>query len=48
MTDRLAAHGGTLDVRSEPGQGTTITGRLPVVQGQPTRGDAVAPVPVAG
>ena len=30
MTDRLAAHGGTLDVRSEPGQGTTITGRLPV------------------
>jgi signal transduction histidine kinase len=30
MTDRLAAHGGTLDVRSEPGQGATITGRLPV------------------
>jgi signal transduction histidine kinase len=30
MTDRLAAHGGTLDVRSEPGQGTTIIGRLPV------------------
>ncbi len=30
MTDRLAAHGGTLDVRSAPGQGTTITGRLPV------------------
>jgi signal transduction histidine kinase len=31
MTDRLAAHGGTLDVRSQPGQGTTITGRLPVM-----------------
>jgi signal transduction histidine kinase len=28
MSDRLAAHGGTLAVRSEPGQGTTITGRL--------------------
>jgi signal transduction histidine kinase len=43
MTDRLAAHGGTLDVRSEPGQGTTISGRLPVA---PVR--AVAPVLVAG
>jgi signal transduction histidine kinase len=39
MADRLAAHGGTLDVRSEPGQGTTISGRLPVV---PV--DAVTPV----
>ena len=29
MSDRLAAHGGTLAVRSRPGQGTTITGRLP-------------------
>ena len=29
MSDRLAAHGGTLTVRSQPGQGTTITGRLP-------------------
>ncbi len=29
MSDRLAAHGGTLEVRSRPGQGTTITGRLP-------------------
>ena len=28
MSDRLAAHGGTLDIRSQPGQGTTITGRL--------------------
>jgi signal transduction histidine kinase len=41
MGDRLAAHGGTLDVRSEPGQGTTISGRLPVT---PVR--AAAPVPV--
>jgi signal transduction histidine kinase len=29
MSDRLAAHGGTLAVTSQPGQGTTITGRLP-------------------
>ena len=29
MSDRLAAHGGTLAVTSRPGQGTTITGRLP-------------------
>jgi signal transduction histidine kinase len=29
MADRLAALGGRLDVRSAPGQGTTITGRLP-------------------
>jgi len=29
MSDRLAAHGGTLAVRSQAGQGTIITGRLP-------------------
>jgi len=29
MSDRVAAHGGTLTVRSRPGQGTIITGRLP-------------------
>ena len=29
MADRLAALGGQLDVRSAPGQGTTITGHLP-------------------
>ena len=29
MADRVHAHGGTLDVRSAPGAGTTITGRLP-------------------
>ena len=29
MSDRLAAHGGTLTVTSQPGHGTTITGRLP-------------------
>jgi signal transduction histidine kinase len=30
MADRLAALGGTLHVRSQPGQGTTVSGRLPV------------------
>jgi signal transduction histidine kinase len=29
MADRLAALGGELDVRSLPGSGTTVTGRLP-------------------
>jgi len=30
MADRLAAFGGALEIRSEPGHGTTVTGRLPV------------------
>jgi signal transduction histidine kinase len=30
MADRLAALGGRLEVRSAPGAGTTVTGRLPV------------------
>ena len=30
MADRLAALGGTIEVRSQPGQGTTVSGRLPV------------------
>jgi len=30
MADRLYAHGGSLVVRSQPGHGTTVTGRLPV------------------
>ena len=29
MADRLHAHGGSLTVRSAPGAGTTIRGRLP-------------------
>jgi hypothetical protein len=33
MSDRLAAHGGTLAVTSQPGQGTTITGCLPARSG---------------
>jgi signal transduction histidine kinase len=33
MSDRLAAHGGTLTVTSQPGQGTTITGCLPIRSG---------------
>jgi signal transduction histidine kinase len=30
MADRLAAQGGTLSVRSAPGSGTTVEGRLPI------------------
>src|SRR6266566_4486986 len=30
MADRLHAHGGSLLVRSQPGHGTTVSGRLPV------------------
>ena len=33
MTDRLAALGGTLHIRSQPGRGTTVSGRLPVPAG---------------
>jgi signal transduction histidine kinase len=30
MADRLAALGGTLEVRSTPGGGTTVVGNVPV------------------
>ena len=30
MADRLAALGGSLAIRSQPGRGTTVSGRLPV------------------
>jgi signal transduction histidine kinase len=30
MTDRMAALGGTLEVSSEPGRGTRVTGTVPV------------------
>jgi signal transduction histidine kinase len=30
MADRLAAQGGKLEVRSKPGEGTSVTGRVPV------------------
>jgi signal transduction histidine kinase len=30
MADRLAALGGTFDIRSRPGDGTTVSGRIPV------------------
>jgi signal transduction histidine kinase len=31
MADRLEALGGSLEVRSTPGEGTSVVGRLPVV-----------------
>ena len=30
MTDRLEALGGRIEIASKPGQGTTISGRIPV------------------
>jgi signal transduction histidine kinase len=33
MADRLAAVGGSLEVRSAPGQGTTVAGQVPVATG---------------
>jgi signal transduction histidine kinase len=35
MADRLAALGGSIEVRSQPGQGTTVFGRVPVRAVQP-------------
>jgi signal transduction histidine kinase len=35
MADRLAALGGSLELRSQPGKGTTVSGRLPVRAVQP-------------
>jgi signal transduction histidine kinase len=35
MADRLSAQGGTLEVRSVPGQGTMVTGRIPVRMMEP-------------
>ena len=32
MADRLAAAGGTLRINSAPGNGTTISGRLPLYE----------------
>ena len=41
MADRLAALGGALQVRSQPGHGTTLTGQLPLATpGQGLWGDA--------
>ena len=37
MADRIDAIGGTLEVRSEPGTGTTVTGRVPARTLEPIR-----------
>jgi signal transduction histidine kinase len=35
MSDRLAALGGSFDVRTAPGEGTTVLGRVPADVGNP-------------
>jgi signal transduction histidine kinase len=35
MRDRLEALGGSVEIVSEPGRGTTVTGRIPVAAGEP-------------
>ena len=37
MADRLAAIDGTLEVRSGPGEGTTVSGRVPVLSREEVR-----------
>jgi signal transduction histidine kinase len=44
MRERLALVGGTLEVRSRPGEGTTLCARIPVVRREPARGEP-APSP---
>jgi signal transduction histidine kinase len=39
LTDRVEALGGTVDVRSTPGDGTRITAVLPLASGSPTDGE---------
>jgi signal transduction histidine kinase len=36
MADRVAALDGTLEVRSAPGAGTAVVGRIPVEEGAPS------------
>ena len=36
MSDRVGATGGSFKVQSAPGQGTRISGRIPVPAAQPT------------
>jgi signal transduction histidine kinase len=44
MRDRAEALGGTLEVRSGPGSGTEVVGRLPVHRGGPVGDQLAAPV----
>jgi signal transduction histidine kinase len=48
MADRMDAIGGTLEVRSEPGAGTTVTGRIPASRSSPGPDLASAEVETSG
>jgi len=45
MADRLSAIGGDLEVRSQPGEGTLVLGRIPTTPIVPSDGDATKGVP---
>jgi signal transduction histidine kinase len=48
MRERVALVGGSLDVRSEPGEGTTVCARIPVARQTQRDGTPPAPVDAAG
>jgi hypothetical protein len=45
MADRLGAIGGTVELVSAPGEGTVLTGRIPVPAGGADAGGACPAVP---
>jgi signal transduction histidine kinase len=48
MRERVALVGGSLDVRSQPGEGTTVCARIPVARQTQRDGTPPAPVDAAG
>jgi len=47
MADRVEAIGGTLDIRSAPGRGTSVSGRIPTAAVADAPSAAVPSVPSA-
>ena len=48
MRERVALVGGALDLRSQPGEGTTVCARIPVKRREHEDGTPPAPVDAAG